>query len=383
MYKKNRIENITCRGKKIKVLFILSGLLGNKTYNNQLISVVSEIHEIEPIYVCFDIEDYQKYKLNVIRRKFGRFDASTIIRKKIKKEVTQDFDCVFIQSFELVPGLIEIVKRYPAILAHDSTNITAYKLLYNQFPGKLNLCKYYFKFLLLTPFYRHGINNIDVFMPWSNWCASSLKDDYRVNEQDIIVTSGASNLSVWKPSADKKINHKIILLFVGNDIERKGGYFLIDLYTRFLLDRCELRILSKDAELNDTNLPEGVQHIKGIDHNNIEKLIELYQSSDIFVFPSFRDHLGLVLLEAAAAGLPIIARDVGGVSDIVKNGINGCLLKYSSTREEWSKKILELIDDKDKLAAFSKNSRKIAEENFSIGVFKEKLVKAFSKLNIA
>ena len=50
-------------------------------------------------------------------------------------------------------------------------------------------------------------------------------------------------------------------------------------------------------------------------------------NSDVFVFPSFSDGFGLVLLEAMAAGLPVIALDGRGNRDIMKDGENGFMLK--------------------------------------------------------
>lgn len=57
-----------------------------------------------------------------------------------------------------------------------------------------------------------------------------------------------------------------------------------------------------------------------------EKLWDIYRSADIFVFPSRSEALGLVLLEAMARGLPIVASQVGGIPDLVKDGENGLLV---------------------------------------------------------
>ncbi|MFZ9287801.1 MAG: glycosyltransferase, partial [Vulcanococcus sp.] len=46
---------------------------------------------------------------------------------------------------------------------------------------------------------------------------------------------------------------------------------------------------------------------------------------DAFLFPSSTETLGLVLLEAMAAGCPVVGANRGGIPDIVSDGINGCL----------------------------------------------------------
>jgi len=54
-----------------------------------------------------------------------------------------------------------------------------------------------------------------------------------------------------------------------------------------------------------------------------ERLSQAYASADIFVFPSRLETFGLVVIEAMAAGLPVVAARVGGVADIVNEGVNG------------------------------------------------------------
>jgi len=56
-----------------------------------------------------------------------------------------------------------------------------------------------------------------------------------------------------------------------------------------------------------------------------DELASAYASGDAFVFPSSTETLGLVLLEAMAAGCPVVGANRGGIPDIVSDGINGCL----------------------------------------------------------
>jgi glycosyltransferase involved in cell wall biosynthesis len=54
-------------------------------------------------------------------------------------------------------------------------------------------------------------------------------------------------------------------------------------------------------------------------------LAAAFASADAFVFPSRTETLGLVLLEAMAAGCPVVAANSGGIPDIVQDGVNGYL----------------------------------------------------------
>jgi glycosyltransferase involved in cell wall biosynthesis len=56
-----------------------------------------------------------------------------------------------------------------------------------------------------------------------------------------------------------------------------------------------------------------------------QDLAAAYASADAFIFPSRTETLGLVLLEAMAAGCPVVAANSGGIPDIVTDGVNGFL----------------------------------------------------------
>ncbi len=56
-----------------------------------------------------------------------------------------------------------------------------------------------------------------------------------------------------------------------------------------------------------------------------EELASAYASGDAFLFPSSTETLGLVLLEAMAAGCPVVGANRGGIPDIITDGVNGCL----------------------------------------------------------
>jgi len=77
-----------------------------------------------------------------------------------------------------------------------------------------------------------------------------------------------------------------------------------------------------------------------------KELASAYASGDIFLFPSSTETLGLVLLEAMAAGCPVIGANKGGIPDIINDGINGCLYdpdgddKGESSLIQATKKIL-------------------------------------------
>jgi glycosyltransferase involved in cell wall biosynthesis len=67
--------------------------------------------------------------------------------------------------------------------------------------------------------------------------------------------------------------------------------------------------------------PDGVTFLGNLDRATM--LPQLYASADAFVFASHTETLGLVILEAMASGLPVIAAPVGGVADHLRHDVNG------------------------------------------------------------
>ena len=86
-----------------------------------------------------------------------------------------------------------------------------------------------------------------------------------------------------------------------------------------------------------------------------EELASAYASGDIFLFPSSTETLGLVLLEAMAAGCPVIGANKGGIPDIINDGINGCL--YDPDQEDNGEK--SLIDATKKILRDSSKKEKM------------------------
>ena len=71
-----------------------------------------------------------------------------------------------------------------------------------------------------------------------------------------------------------------------------------------------------------------------------------YLLGDVFVGPSqIEEGLGLVFLEAAAAGLPIIATRMGGIPEVVRDDFNGLLLRQPDDATELAEKITRLLGD--------------------------------------
>lgn len=87
---------------------------------------------------------------------------------------------------------------------------------------------------------------------------------------------------------------------------------------------------------------------------NVERGGRFCQLADLFVLPSDFEGLPMVILEAMSYGLPVVASNVGGVSEIVQNGING--FSVNNTVDDFSKAISTILEDNDLYSSMKMNS---------------------------
>ena len=91
-----------------------------------------------------------------------------------------------------------------------------------------------------------------------------------------------------------------------------------------------------------------------------------YLLGDVFVGPSqIEEGLGLVFLEAAAAGLPIIATRQGGIPEVVRDGFNGLLLRQKDDDAELAAKITGLLGDEPLRQRLGQQGREMVQANFT------------------
>jgi len=93
---------------------------------------------------------------------------------------------------------------------------------------------------------------------------------------------------------------------------------------------------------------------------------ETYLLGDVFAGPSqIEEGLGMVFLEASAAGLPIIATPRGGIPEIVQDGMNGLLLQQYDNPRELAERIIHLLRDRELRLRLGQQGRAWVEEHFT------------------
>lgn len=109
-----------------------------------------------------------------------------------------------------------------------------------------------------------------------------------------------------------------------------------------------------------------------------EKLQEL-SSADIFVFPTNypNECFPLVLLEAMQFALPIVTTDVGGINDIISNGVNGITVPVNDP-EKLATAIEEFLLDPKWRYDMGKNGKRIFSERYNISQFEKNIFSIFT-----
>ena len=107
-------------------------------------------------------------------------------------------------------------------------------------------------------------------------------------------------------------------------------------------------------------------------------LVRAYQNSDLLILPSINSNeaFGLVLIEALACGVPVIASDLPGVRRVFNNYQEGLLVEPGSITD--LKKNLEFIVNNEELRrTMSLSARRLAEKKYSLETMAQKLEKLF------
>lgn len=109
-----------------------------------------------------------------------------------------------------------------------------------------------------------------------------------------------------------------------------------------------------------------------------QDLPSLLQQCDAFVLPSLYEGLPLAILEAMAAGLPIVATDVGGNADLVEHGRNGFLVPPNDP-QALARAMAALIDDGGLARAMGAEGRQRVARDYSIDVIAERTARLFEE----
>src|SRR3990172_1127677 len=172
--------------------------------------------------------------------------------------------------------------------------------------------------------------------------------------------------------------HGEVILFLSRLIKEKGVYDLIESITTVAKDYKNVYFIIAGGG-PERNRMEMICKEKGIEkevrftgHVNYKNLLKAYSCADIFVLPTYSEAMPMVILEALAAGLPIISTPIGAIPDIIKDGINGFLIEPNSPKQ-LAEKILFLLHNEETKKRIGEVNIQLAREEYDVKVILNKL----------
>jgi starch synthase len=161
----------------------------------------------------------------------------------------------------------------------------------------------------------------------------------------------------WQPPADVKSDETLRFLYAGQLSIRKGIPVLLQAWKRAELKNAELHLVGSWL-LAERMLHKVPQSVKYTESCSRREMLNRYQSADVFVFPSFFEGFGLVLLEAMACGLPVIASDATAAPDLLDDAAGRVL--PPGDIDQWSEALREVATHRDQLPVMRKAAREAA-----------------------
>ncbi|MBU5689733.1 MAG: glycosyltransferase [Candidatus Aenigmatarchaeota archaeon] len=182
--------------------------------------------------------------------------------------------------------------------------------------------------------------------------------------------------SIYLPKNIPKLKYTANILYAGRLSKEKGVNYLIEAFSNLKNKNAKLLIVGDGPERKKLeNLAKNYglsQRIKFLGFVDKSTLQNLYEDVDFIVLPSvWQEPFGLTGLEAMSYGRPVIAFDVGGISEYVSNNENGFLVDVFNVKS-LAEKMETLLSDKDLLLKFSKNSIETSKK-FSDEIFYKKI----------
>lgn len=159
-----------------------------------------------------------------------------------------------------------------------------------------------------------------------------------------------------------------IIMFAANEFKRKGLDILLKSLQSVIHNDWHLLIIGQSNDgifntsdalklVNKLNISEKCSFLGKSDNLGV-----YYSISDLFVLPTQYEPLGMVFMEALASGLATIIPEIAGASEIIRDGIDGIVIKNPIITSELSLIIEKVLtDDKNRLMLATNGQNKIVE----------------------
>jgi glycogen(starch) synthase len=160
-----------------------------------------------------------------------------------------------------------------------------------------------------------------------------------------------------------------LVFSVGRMVHEKGFHVLVSAAAEVLKAHPEVKfvVAGKGEKLEDLRnrvwdlgIEENVMFTGYVDEDTKNRL---YLVSDLAVFPSLYEPFGIVALEAMAAGCPVVVSNVGGLGEIVTDGVHGLVVPPGDP-SALASAIVRVVENPALAKRWSENARRLVEESY-------------------
>lgn len=223
----------------------------------------------------------------------------------------------------------------------------------------------------------------------SRWIAGLAAESPLVGHWPIHIIPNGIDLEIFRPisrAAAREIfglppdEPTVLFSSVETKAYRKGGSFLIEALTRLrgLMKRSfRLFVVGHDAHEWEGVVPVPVTSVETVKDDHL--LAAMYSAADVFVHPALADNLPNGVLESLACGTPVVAFDVGGVSEAVRPMETGYLARYKDS-EDLARGIGRILEDPDLSARMGVTCRLVAESEYGLNLQADRFERLYSTL---
>lgn len=235
----------------------------------------------------------------------------------------------------------------------------------------------------------HGVGHI---IACSDAAKETLINYERVDPRKITVIYNGTSINKFRLQNIKqrqlirdnlKVVDNIVLTFTAHLRPEKGHQYLLEAISKIKSQYPNIILLLIGEGVLRNELQEKTRQL------NIEENVrflgyradipDLLSATDIYVHSSVNEGFGIAIIEAMAVGLPVVATNVGGIPEIVINGVNGILVSPENP-QALADAIKDLIDNPDKRKRLAEKARQHVEVTFTNNIMAKEYIGIYSKL---
>jgi len=256
---------------------------------------------------------------------------------------------------------------------------------YQSFRGRI--ANYFMK--QLAKLEEETAKNSTLIVTISKYSLEKIQKYYAVDLTKARIVPNGVDVEKFQPLTDREatkrqfgLGDEPCVLFVGSLIPRKGLPFLIEAAKKIVKEQKETKFLIVGEGPLRNHLDNSIEtaklssNFRFLGNLKDDKLTAVYNCADIFALPSIQEGQGIVLLEAQACAKPVVAFNIGGVNEAVRNGETGLLVKLGNT-DEFADALLKLISDKALQEKMGANGRRFVVENFTWDICAQKMLNIY------